>query len=205
MEELRHLVQNLVILIMLAVFLELLLPQGSMQRYVKMVIGLLVIIAVLQMISEFSGTDLHLYVPKIATTATISLAQVQSEASEITGHYQQQALENYRQGIIKQVLALARLNPELTVLDAWVEVVTTSGEKLGKIQLIGLAVASKPEFSNESKMITPVEITVGIKTPVAILPEQIPPQTAQTIQNLTKTLTNFYNISLEQVQIIYVN
>ncbi|WP_180261144.1 stage III sporulation protein AF, partial [Desulforamulus profundi] len=47
LESIKTLVQVLVIIIVLAVFLEMLLPSSQMQDYVKMVMGLLVIIVVL--------------------------------------------------------------------------------------------------------------------------------------------------------------
>ena len=54
MEVIRNLVQSLVIIIILAMFLEMLLPAGQMRAYVKMVMGLLVIIAVIQAVGSMA-------------------------------------------------------------------------------------------------------------------------------------------------------
>ena len=46
MEIIRSLVQNLIVIIILAVMLDMFLPAGEMRKYVKMVMGLLIIVAV---------------------------------------------------------------------------------------------------------------------------------------------------------------
>lgn len=202
MEELRQLVQNIVIIVMLAVFLELLLPSGSMQNYIKMVMGLLVIIAVLQMVFKFTNTDFNLHVPEFSSVPSVSLEQVQADALQLTDHYKSQAVEEYRRGIAKQVLALAQLNQELTVVDARVDVDTTEGEGFGKLQLIQLVVSAKTE---QNQKIQPIEISVINQSPQGIPEEQIPSDIQQSMDKLAVTVANFYNLPLEQVQVIYIS
>ncbi|WP_031514881.1 stage III sporulation protein AF [Desulfofalx alkaliphila] len=201
MEELRQLVQGLVIIVMLAVFLEMLLPSGGMQSYVKMVMGLLVVIAVLQLLFKFTSVDFNLHVPEIVPVPAMSLEQVQADAERLSEAYHNQALEDYRQGIAKQVLALARLNRQVTVLDAAVEVNTEEGEKYGHLQLIRLRVTDKEADPGETK-IEPVEITVG--TQQEEISSKLSPEVEQAMESLASTVSNFYNLPQDKVQIIYV-
>ncbi|MBM7855484.1 stage III sporulation protein AF [Desulfohalotomaculum tongense] len=205
MEILRQLVQSLIIIVMLAVFLELLLPSGTMQGYVKMVMGLLVVIAVLQVVFDFFHTDFYLHVPKLSSTPSAALEQVQANAKELSEHYQNRALEDYRSGIAKQVLALARLNRELAVLDARVDLNTSRGENFGRLQLIQLTVTDKPQTEQGAGKIKPVEIQVGADGGDSYQQGQVTEEKQQAMDKLAKTVANFYNLPPEQVQVIYTN
>ncbi|MTI79975.1 MAG: stage III sporulation protein AF [Firmicutes bacterium] len=202
MEILRQLVQSLVIIVMLAVFLELLLPSGTMRNYVKMVMGLLVTIAVLQVASNYFHGDFNTHVPKISTAPAASLEQVETSAKELSDQYKSRAVEDYRTGIAKQVLALARLNQDVSVLDAQVELNTSEGENFGRLQLIQLTVTDKEEINGDSKIVEPVEIEVGTNDK-PVEPQQIPPENQQAMHQLAKTVADFYNLPEEQVQVTY--
>ncbi|MGB9846901.1 MAG: stage III sporulation protein AF, partial [Desulfotomaculales bacterium] len=64
LETVRSLVQNLVVVIILAIFLDLFLPSGDMKRYVKFVMGLLVIIAVLGALGNLFKGDWVSFLPE---------------------------------------------------------------------------------------------------------------------------------------------
>jgi len=53
----RSLVQSLIVIIILAMFLEMLLPAGEVNKYVKMVVGLLIIIAAVQAVGNLTRFD----------------------------------------------------------------------------------------------------------------------------------------------------
>jgi stage III sporulation protein AF len=57
LEIVRSLVQNLIVIIIIAMLLEMFLPNGDMRRYVKMIMGLLIIVAVIQAVVELGRWD----------------------------------------------------------------------------------------------------------------------------------------------------
>lgn len=201
MEELHRLVQSLVIIIMLAVFLELLLPSGSMQSYVKMVMGLLVVIAVLQVVFKFLNSDFSMQVPEIASNPPAVLEKIQADAEMLSEHYQSKSLEDYRQGISKQVLALANLNQQVTVAGAEVEIDTEQGENFGRLQSIKIIVYPQKLQPGETEKISPVEIAVSEEQPE----EKPSPEVAQAADKIATTVADFYNLPRDRVQIIYKN
>lgn len=73
MQTLQTLVRNLAIILLLATFLEMLLPNKSMRGFVQMVMGLFVISAVLSPITAFLNTPLAMEIP--AWTVTTPQAQ----------------------------------------------------------------------------------------------------------------------------------
>ncbi|MEG6615894.1 stage III sporulation protein AF [Peptococcaceae bacterium 1198_IL3148] len=204
MQEISQLVQSLIIIVMLAVFLELLLPSNAMHDYVKMIMGLLVIIAVLQAIFKFIDYDFHLQVPEISTIAEVSTEQVQANAQSLSEHYKSRAMEEYKQGIAKQVLALASLNQDVSVIDAQVELDSGEVGSLGKLQWIQLTVSDKERSVSGVQSVQPVEIAVGTKHPQSSdLEDKIPQTVQRAIANISSTVADFYNLSPDQVQVIY--
>ncbi|MBO8137301.1 MAG: stage III sporulation protein AF [Desulfotomaculum sp.] len=200
MEILSRLVESLVVIVMLAVFLELLLPTSTMQNYVKMVMGLLVVIAVLQVLFDFFHADFNLYVPEISAEPSITLEQIQVNAKELSEEYKDKAVEDYRQGVKKQVMALASLNQEVEVLDAGVELDTSEGKNFGQLQFIQLTVAEKSR-GNDSNKVKPVEIKVQTGERSTAHEQDIERQ--QTVNKLAKTVADFYNLPDDKVKVIY--
>ncbi len=196
--------QSLVIIVMLAVFLELLLPSSTMQSYVKMVMGLLVLIAVLETVFAFIGTDFNMQVPEISATSLDTWEKIQADAEQLSEHYKNQSLEDYRQGISKQVLALANLNQQVKVTAAEVEVNTEEGESFGQLQMIKLVVQPQQTTSEGISTIPPVEIAVSEEEQ----PEKeikLTKETMEAVEKMVATVADFYNLSHEQVQVIYQN
>lgn len=106
MQTLHTLVRNLVVILLVATFLEMLLPNKSMRGFVQMVMGLFVISAVLAPITTFLHTPLAMEIP--AWTATIP-----QDLPAIAREGQGQKLardavqEQYRQILVHQIKALA--------------------------------------------------------------------------------------------------
>lgn len=96
-----NLIRNLVLLLFVVVLLELLMPQGQFNRYLRMVAGLMVIL----MILTFTGNLLGRFPMEISLAA---LAEQSSLIPEIRGTElwqlnRQQALQIYHDGLIEMV------------------------------------------------------------------------------------------------------
>ena len=106
METLQTLVRNLVVILLLATFLEMLLPNQSMRGFVQMVMGLFVISAVLSPITTFLHTPLEMGIPAWSVTNPQDLPAIATE-----GQGQKLARDavqdQYRQILINQIKALA--------------------------------------------------------------------------------------------------
>lgn len=107
MEKIGFLVRNLVLIAVLAASLELLLPVGDLRRYVRMVIGILVIFVVLQvLVGLFDRTDV-LPLPRVTVEKHSGFEGV--EQSKFQEEYANRAVEAYRRGLARQIKALAGL------------------------------------------------------------------------------------------------
>lgn len=105
MQTLQTLVRNLALILLLATFLEMLLPNKSMRGFVQMVMGLFVISAVLSPITTFLHTPLSMDIPAwtVTTPQDLPAIAVEGQGTKIGRDAVQ---EQYRQILINQIKAL---------------------------------------------------------------------------------------------------
>jgi stage III sporulation protein AF len=215
-ETIRVLVQTLIIIVMLAVFLEMLLPQGNMRRYVRMVMGLLVIMSVLQVATGLIREGYMADVPRFLTEEAMAgggppLSEVMSRGTAMDEDGRARALENYRLGIQSQVLSMARLYPGITVQEALVEVEDEPDSPyLGHIKRISLVVSAGPAGEGavsqvRPAVVEPVQVKVGSTPPVdSDGPGGGPgPEIKSTAARMARNLAEFYSLEPEKIEINY--
>ncbi|TGE37814.1 stage III sporulation protein AF [Desulfosporosinus fructosivorans] len=106
MQTLHTLVRNLAVILLLATFLEMLLPNKSMRGFVQMVMGLFVISAVLAPITTFLHTPLDMDIPAWSATTPQDLPAIATEGQGLK-LARDAVQEQYRQILVNQIKALA--------------------------------------------------------------------------------------------------
>ena len=106
MQTLYTLVRNLAVILLLATFLEMLLPNKSMRGFVQMVMGLFVISAVLAPITTFLHTPLEMEIPAWSTTIPQDLPAIATEGQGLK-LARDAVQDQYRQILVHQIKALA--------------------------------------------------------------------------------------------------
>ncbi|AQS58496.1 stage III sporulation protein AF [Desulforamulus ferrireducens] len=206
LESIKALVQVLVIIIVMAVLIEMLLPSSSMHDYVKMVMGLLVIVVVLEAGANLVKQDFKFELPALQQSSSgPSLETILGEGERLAGKNKEQALAEYRQGLEKQVLALAKLQNDLNVTGARIKTAGQPGDpEFGRLTGVVLEI-SEAQAENEQLVdrIKPVEITVGTNNSVEDTANNALVHSEQA-RKLAQTVANFYNIPVEQVQVVQV-
>lgn len=113
METLATVVRNVAVLVLMMLFLQLLLPEGKMERFVRMIMGLLIISAVLgPLLSAVSSLQpaFGLFPQGEYEDNT---AQVIAEGQELADAYALDALNEYETATAKQIGAILSLLPQL--------------------------------------------------------------------------------------------
>jgi stage III sporulation protein AF len=105
-QTLHTLVRNLAVILLLATFLEMLLPNKSMRGFVQMVMGLFVISAVLAPITTFLHTPLEMEIPAWIVTTPQDLPAIATEGQGLK-LARDAVQEQYRQILVHQIKALA--------------------------------------------------------------------------------------------------
>ncbi|MBO8128483.1 MAG: stage III sporulation protein AF [Peptococcaceae bacterium] len=190
METVQTLVRELVILAILAVLLELLLPESDMRRYVRMVLGLLVIVSVLQAVTGYWGNPwgMDFEVLSIENEAVRTSSDILRDGKNLWEQNQALVEDHYKTGLAKQIKALTRLNPEIEVTDVDVKIAKGSqGGAFGNIEEIIINIDRAQPGGDE--------LAVSGEVGPAVQPE--------VADRLKETVADFYNLQAEQVKILY--
>ena len=179
METIRHLVQVLVAVVVLAVFLDMLLPKGDLKGYVRMIMGLLVMVAMLQAAGELFHLKMDYLLEPLGSSKAgfdreLAAKEVLKKGEEISSKQRQKAAEHMRRGVENQVLALARLH---------------SGQKINAVE-VKIAEGGEYSFGRLE------EIVLHVNPDTAI------PDGSPGTADLVGVLAGFYNLKPHQVKII---
>ncbi len=199
METVRSLIHNLVIIGVLAVFLEMLLPVGDMRRYLRMVMGFLIIIAVLQAMGNMvhCGFGREFLLPAVKENGD-RLEDIMAAGQALSTENREKALEQYRRGVAGQVMALARLKEGVTVTDAEVEVDSNpNSDSFGRLKEIRLVVTGAEPQTGLIKLVT---VQVGENQAAEMSGEEKP---GKLQADVVTTVAGFYGLSRDRVKIVY--
>lgn len=207
MEQIRLLVQNLVVVVVLGVFLEMFLPQNEMRRYVRLVMGLLIVVAVLQAIGGLVRGDWQELLPEPALSLrpfeSAKLPEVLAAGKELQALQRGKALEEYRRGLARQISALASMGGNVEVKEVQVEIYDREQDKhFGQIKEVSLLLTpagKAPSYPGVAPVMVRVEQPVQEAGKTA--GDELPPGVEETVERVTRTLANFYNLSPSQIRV----
>src|SRR6056297_3196253 len=106
MEMLKAWIRNLVLVILLAHFIELLLPSSKMQKYVKVVVGFFVILTILNPVLRLANQGLGQPSFNLIDTQKPSWEQIVEQGQQLKQENKQQAQQNYKQDLVRQITAV---------------------------------------------------------------------------------------------------
>lgn len=201
MEVLKELVRGIVLLIILTTFLDMLLPSGKMRPYLKMVMGLFVLVSILNpLISAlFSSQDLAALSWKADAAAGQSLGAITSTGAELAERNQEQLLSTYAGRLESQMASLVRIIEG--VEEAEVRVELAEARKFGSYEGIKNIRVTLRGASGSSGEIRIEPVRIGPEAPAAgPAPEQAE-LTEQLREQIVVTLSRYYNVAPEQITV----
>jgi stage III sporulation protein AF len=169
MEKIGVLVRSLVLIVAVTAFLELLLPVGEMRRYVRMVMGVLILVTVLQVLVGFLHRPDGFAFPQVALEPGL---EARPDYDEVCAGCREQALEAYRQGLARQVEAVARI----------------AGLEVARVEVV--LEGPKAEYPRLKE----IELHLEQAVPVAVTD-------AGGVENAARTIADFYNLPPERVRV----
>lgn len=138
-------VKNLIFLVLFAAFLELLLPAGSMKKFLRLIIGIFLLTAVLQpAVNVLNGGFLRGGVPSLTAGKT------KAEAFSLEKRQKELACRLYKKELSEQMEKVLASIPGIT--DVRVEIELAARENLSAGELIR-NVAVKAKMSGQGKKI----------------------------------------------------
>lgn len=136
-----EIVRQVALIALLAAFLEMLLPEKNITRYVRLVLGLFVVVAILTPLVEGLriGPELELAAWDLRLDSAAAVTPVQ-QGKELARANEEAALEIYRNRLAGQIKALVALVPDVKGEEVTVEV-AGDGERLGAIRRVVVTAA----------------------------------------------------------------
>ena len=192
--------QSIAMIIIFTSFINLIMPSGNFEKYIKMVLGLIVIITILAPINTLifknkpNYTDiLQRYEIEIENTS------MQVESGQYLEAQKDIILHHYRQTIIPQMTDIIEKNKKVQVLDLEVDLdQDTDSNEFGKITRINMVVAQVGDKSSKKGIKVP-KIQVGNKEIQSYSGDQIEGQLQEKIKT---SLIDFYNLPDVNINII---
>lgn len=190
MESLQTLVRNLAIILLLASFLEMLLPSKSMKGFIKLVMGLFVISAILTPITSFLGMTMETVVPAWTRTVDQEFPVLASgEEGEKIGT--NAVNEQYKTIVINQVKAIVAGVKGVKDLQVKVELVGGAGGLTDIPQINGIYIRLVPDGQG----VKPIEeVVVDLSSTT-----EKQPVLSDLAQEVREKVATFMQLPLERV------
>jgi stage III sporulation protein AF len=197
MEMIRQLVRNLAFLAIMAAFLEMLLPLQGTRRFVQVIIGLFIMLAVLgPIITLFrQQPPLHFNMSVGNGSSGVDLNKILEQGQSMQAVTSAQEQDAYAQGLEDQIEVLCRLVPGVTAAKATVSLSSDDSLKsLGTVQKVVVELQS-----GSPPVVSPVQ-PIQIGSAPNALPS--PPVSQQEIgSQVQETVASLFGLSKEQVSV----
>lgn len=156
MDYLRELTRNLVLILVLAAFLEMLLPGKKFKPYLRLVVGLFVLLTIVQPILEFVDQDLQFHF----TMPEASIGQrdtILADGYELQKHHGEEAAKTIQNNLEKQVEAMIYLIPQVEKVETSLSL-GVDGDNLF-IEKVSVNVQLDSQQQGLVEMVEPVQIS----------------------------------------------
>jgi stage III sporulation protein AF len=210
---------HIVALVLFIVLVEMLLPTGRMKKYVSLVTGVILIIAIISPIVEVLGKNADITAFQITNSNTLDKLQIEKDSKVLEKAQMKQIVEVYRDKIIQQieqsaeeVEGVSRARAEVlinedyasrdfgTIQRAYIEIVPKESGKLESSG--GESVTENGTIGMEATSVKPVnkidKVTIGDKADREAIPENIDPKLKK---RLEERMSSVFGISSENIVI----
>lgn len=203
LQALSDIVKNVAIIILLTTFLDMLLPNTSMQRFIKVVMGLFVLLAIITPILDLFQADYDLTAWQLSSLPEYKVETVLAQGEKIVKLQGDQALEEYTNRLERQIEALVKLVPGVGVVSC--KVIAEPIKKVGAIAKIEKAIvwvtpAEQIDSGKEVEPVDPVRIQIGTLNDSTPTMDKFNQVVEEKIVNI---IANYYNLQKEDIEIIF--
>jgi len=202
LQALSDVVRNVAIIILLTTFLDMLLPNNNMQSFIKVVMGLFVMVAILNPIVELLKDDFELSAWQLSLPTEEKVDTILTQGKVIASLQQNQALDQYKDRLEKQIEALVKLIPKVGGVKCSVLV-----KPINKVGLIGkinkvvlwVSLGENSNCDDSIKPVEPVKIEFGDENP-----EKNDKKFDSEINHkIINVVSNCYSLEKDDIEIVF--
>lgn len=186
-------VRNIVMVVLFASFLELLLPSSSMQRFVRVIMGLLILLAILSPVIDVLQSRAAPEVPALGGAGGPAADRVQSGSAAVVRERDRLAVEFYRKDLARQIRAVVTAIDGVADARVAVEVAGADNGRLGKVIVYVL-----PGLAAEDRKVARVTVAQG--------EGQRQPELRPALrEKIIRAVCEIYQLPVEQVTVVRMN
>ncbi|MDM5338900.1 stage III sporulation protein AF [Fictibacillus enclensis] len=177
MEFLTDWISNIVLIILLSVIVDLLLPNNGFQKYIKMVVGLLLILAILNPLLKVAGSNVDKVFEKIGIDSKVKESEIKNsidtKKKEIQDSQSAYILEQTRVHMENLVKEELKARYEVTISDLVLVPKKTAGNTSNPddIQSVQVTLAAA---ANEKQITVPAVKNVEINAEQPVQEQRAP-------------------------------
>lgn len=205
LEAISDLVRNVTIIVLIAGFLEMLLPSGEIKRFVKVVLGLFILVSMLNPL-------LGLFDKKVVSEVLAwqdpikdsELSTILGQGEKISEEMNKKAVDMYSKNLAKQIETVVKLVKGVAWVEADVQMAINKSnpnyEAIDKVVLV----VGMVEKEGEKEGIDKIEpIKVEISSPKNDFSEN--PDQKEIEEQIKDTLKNFFSFREEQLDVLIMS
>jgi len=198
---LRSWATNVVTVAIFVTFLEILLPSNSMKRYIRMIIGLLIIYVIINPFINLINKDINIEREVFANIDKMNSIKYET-MGDIQDLQNKQVVEIYKGKITREVKGLVESNTEYTVLRTTIDIIEDNNdENFGLIRRLEVYITKDGQQSDKGpdKIEVPnvKEVNITIKNEPQV-DETVTSKDNSKIQDI---ICNYYKIQKENVHV----
>jgi len=124
-EALGEIVRNVAIIVLLTSFMEMLLPNNSLQRFIMVIVGLFIMVTILNPILTFLKQDMVISSWQFNLPSKEEMDTVLAQGQEVIDFQQHQIIGEYQARLEQQMEAMVKLIPDINTVKCQRETVGT--------------------------------------------------------------------------------
>lgn len=158
----RSLVHNIIVLIILGSFLQLILPSGQTRRYAQLAFGLVMVLTLLTPLVELIDRGFSLGEALEQAEMVVAWEELQAGSRLLAAQNQQAIMASYRQAVERQIQAAVRGVEEVEVKECQLELLDDpSSADYGRILSVKLVLEWADDSVQPVSTVKPVLIGPG--------------------------------------------
>lgn len=190
-------IKQIILLVLFASFLELLLPSSGMQRFIRVIVGLMITLAILNPVLDIVQNNWSAQQVPALSTNSASSQSVISQANKIAGEREQLVVETYKKELGRQIKATVSALGGVADVQVAVNVEDGKNSKFdGRIDRVTLYI--KPGVSGGASRVEPVTAGPADSGNSGELSDQLKTK-------ISKTVSELYQVSPHQLEIKHLH
>lgn len=200
-ESLKIWIKNIVMVIIFVSFLEILMPDGKIKKYLNLILGFIVMLIILNPIIDFLNNNGELENEVFKISSELNKKEYSFINTNIENKQMEQLACLYKNRIEEDIVYRVESKYDVKVTKVNVEIEESTKEKMGDIKRLELSVMGKTEKTNE-EAIPIVKIDISNSEQEDIPKENVNQDKNPNIslrKKIQEDISNIYNLNDDNV------